>query len=67
MYKCNCGIEFEKHGSLRTHARFCKKYKKTEKNKTDVYICECGKQYHNAQSMNAHYSHCIIHRNGKEP
>lgn len=29
--------------------------------------CECGKHYDNAQASNAHYRHCIIHRNGKLP
>jgi len=31
------------------------------------YKCECGTQYDNYQSLNAHYRHCIIHRKGKIP
>lgn len=31
------------------------------------YKCECGKQFEKANSLNAHYSHCVIHRKGKEP
>lgn len=30
-----------------------------------VYACKCGKTFESAQSRNAHYSHCLIHRNGK--
>ena len=30
----------------------------------DIYICECGKEYNKSQSLNAHFSHCLIHRNG---
>lgn len=29
--------------------------------------CKCGKQFSSSQSLNAHYRHCIIHRNGKPP
>lgn len=36
-------------------------------NKTIMYTCNCGKQFNKAQSLNAHYSHCLIHRNGKLP
>jgi hypothetical protein len=27
--------------------------------------CECGKTFEKAQSLNAHYRHCLIHRNGE--
>lgn len=27
--------------------------------------CECGANFENSQSLNAHYRHCLIHRNGK--
>lgn len=30
-----------------------------------MYICECGKNYEKAQSLNAHYSHCLVHRKDK--
>lgn len=69
MYQCNCGRSFEKNGSLRTHARFCKHYKKINiisKYKIEnAYICECGKSFDKHQSLNAHFSQCVIHRNGK--
>jgi hypothetical protein len=29
-----------------------------------MYTCICGKTYDKANSLNAHYSHCIVHRNG---
>lgn len=29
------------------------------------YICECQKSFDKAQSLNAHFSHCLIHRNGE--
>lgn len=32
-----------------------------------MYKCECGKTFDKANSLNAHYSHCIIHRKGKAP
>lgn len=72
MNKCNCGREFEKNSSLKSHARFCKLYMKKDKKmsiykKEDNYFeCECGKQFEKSQSLNAHFSHCLIHRNGKE-
>lgn len=33
------------------------KYKINE----DTWKCECGKEFHNYQSMNAHFSHCKYH------
>lgn len=30
-----------------------------------MYICECGRNFEKANSLNGHYSHCLIHRNGK--
>lgn len=30
-----------------------------------MYRCECNREFEKAQSLNAHYSHCLIHRNGK--
>jgi len=32
-----------------------------------MYKCICGKEFEKSQSLNAHYSHCLIHRNGKKP
>lgn len=31
------------------------------------FICECGREFTNSQSLNAHYSHCLVHRNGLKP
>jgi hypothetical protein len=39
------------------------KYKKEEK----LYECECGKQFEKSQGLNAHFSWCLIHRNGVLP
>lgn len=36
---------------------------KQSKYKVDnLYICECGRQFEKSQSLNAHFSHCKIHR-----
>ena len=35
--------------------------------KIKMYICQCGKKFEKINSLNAHYSHCLIHRGGKEP
>lgn len=72
MYKCNCGKDFEKIGSLNSHARFCKEYVKKEKktvykNEEGVYTCECGKTFEKSQSLNSHFSRCKTHRNGTPP
>lgn len=70
MHKCNCGREFEKKGSLTSHARFCKEYVKEVKPQSKykitegLYKCECDKTFSNSQSLNAHFSHCLIHREG---
>jgi hypothetical protein len=29
------------------------------------YKCECGKEFLKSQSLNAHFSHCLIHRKGE--
>lgn len=29
-----------------------------------MYKCECGKEYEKSQSLNGHFSHCLIHRKG---
>lgn len=63
MYKCKCGKEFEKKGSLTSHARFCSSYEKETQPMVE-YKCECGREFKKAQSLNAHYSHCLIHRGG---
>ena len=31
------------------------------------HVCECGQTFEKPNSLNAHYSHCKIHRKGKEP
>lgn len=33
--------------------------------KADLFICECGREFLKGQSLNAHFCHCLIHRNGK--
>lgn len=69
MYLCKCGKSYSKQSSLRSHARFCKLYEKTNnvsKYKINKqYICECGKSFEKHQSLNAHFSHCKIHKTGK--
>jgi hypothetical protein len=30
-----------------------------------MYNCECGRTFEKAQSLNAHFSHCLVHRKGK--
>ena len=32
-----------------------------------MYICKCGSKFEKQNSLNAHFSHCLIHRNGKIP
>jgi hypothetical protein len=32
-----------------------------------MYICKCGKKFDNSNSLNAHFSHCLIYRNGLKP
>lgn len=46
------------------HIRLASKYKIRK----DLYKCECGKEFMKFQSLNAHFSHCKIHREsiGKE-
>jgi len=53
---------------ITTFARFCKMYvKKKQKSiyiKNEKYICECNREFNNAQSLNSHFGRCLIHRNG---
>lgn len=71
MIICNCGKEFAKKNSLKSHARFCSKYKKIEKEKSVykindlTYRCECGKTFEKSQSLNSHFGYCETHRMGK--
>jgi hypothetical protein len=32
-----------------------------------MYICKCGREFETPNSLNAHYSHCLIYREGKDP
>ena len=32
-----------------------------------MFVCECGKKFEKNNSLNAHFSHCLIHRKGKPP
>jgi hypothetical protein len=49
----------------------CNSKKSSRKSKSqyklndDYYQCECKKKFNNPQSLNAHFSHCLIHRKGK--
>lgn len=55
--KCNeCGKEFSK-GNLNKHLRNVHQLSIELK-------CKCGKEFDKAQSLNAHYRHCLIHREG---
>lgn len=70
MYKCECGREFEKLGSYRSHRRFCdlhehhKEYvsKSIYKISENLYRCECGREFDNHQGLNGHFTNCKIHR-----
>ena len=69
MVKCNCGREFLTVKSLNPHARFCKDFVKMEKPVSKykvggIYKCECEKTFEKSQSLNVHFSHCLVHRNG---
>ena len=65
---CNCGRKFKTIKSLNSHARFCVQYVKKKlptiyyNSNTSTYNCECGYIATNSQSLNAHFSHCKIHR-----
>ena len=65
---CNCGRKFKTLKSLNSHARFCDQYIKKKlptiyyNSETSTYKCECGYITTNSQSLNAHFSHCKIHR-----
>ena len=37
--------------------------KKSKYFKDNIYICECGRQFFKAQSLNAHFGHCELHAN----
>ena len=73
-FVCNgCGKIFKTAKSLRSHARFCKNYRRAKYNSEGEYVsqskykvgnhyeCECGKIFEKANSLNAHLSHCEIH------
>lgn len=41
------------------------KHQKIKHGLVKINKCECGKEFDNAQSLNAHYRWCLIHREGK--
>lgn len=62
--------------SIKTECPICKKSMlQTSLNKhlRNIHLfepdkkCECGREFENSQSLNAHYRWCIVHRNGKLP
>ena len=53
---------------MKSHARFCSLYEKEEKKSYNgIYICECNRTFENPQSMNSHFSRCLVHREDKTP
>ena len=58
-YQClHCSSVYGLLGNLTKHQKI--KHGLSKNN-----ICECGKVFEKAQSLNAHYRHCLIHREGK--
>jgi hypothetical protein len=41
------------------------KHQKIKHGLAKINKCECGKEFESAQSLNAHYRWCLIHREGK--
>lgn len=70
MYICDrCRKKFENQKSYAAHRGHCGKSKKEKsvspyKLKSSLYKCECGREFSNPQSLNGHFSHCLIHRKG---
>lgn len=59
-----CNKSFASNGNLNKHLRTLHKDSHEEAN---CHICECNKIFESAQSLNAHYRWCLIHRNGTMP
>ena len=61
MCECHiCGAKYSNTGNLNIHIKNVHGIVKS------CFTCECGRTFDNAQSLNAHYRWCLIHRNGKE-
>ena len=56
----HCQSTFSTLGNLTAHL-------KTKHSISKNNTCECGKTFDKPQSLNSHYRHCLVHRNGKEP
>lgn len=52
-----CNKKFSNTGNLNKHC-------KQKHGEIQSAICKCGKTFESSQSMNAHWRHCLIHRNG---
>lgn len=67
-YVCTgCQRKFKTRASLQAHLRHCENYIAPEAQKTkylveNVYRCECGKEFDNYQSLNAHFAYCLKHK-----
>ena len=46
-------------------SKLARKSKSKYKIKENLYRCECGREFEKHQSLNVHFSHCLIHRKGK--
>ena len=66
-FECEyCHRKFKTLNSLISHHGHCKKYIKPSKQSIykiseNLYRCECGREFDNPQSLNAHLSHCQFH------
>lgn len=62
MHKCPfCERAYELKSSLSVHIS------RRHRDMNRTYKCECGREFDNHQSLNAHYRHCLIHRRGEPP
>ena len=71
IFECDaCHRRFKSSKSLTSHYRFCKvgthvtkRQKKSKYKIVDgLYKCECGREFNNYQSLNAHFCWCMVHK-----
>ena len=71
IFECDaCHRRFKSAKSLTSHYRFCKvgthvtkRQKKSKYKIVDgLYRCECGREFNNYQSLNAHFCWCMVHK-----